>query len=295
MQAIPEIAEEAAQVYVLQRTANYDIAGGNRPMNDEDGRKIKANYRQIWKTTRETGFGFPYHTANRTALSVSDEERQQIFAEAWERGGFRLGTTFNDLLLDAEANETAAEFLRARIRGAGERPGDRRVALAAGPPVLHQAAAAGERLLRDVQPGQRDAGGPAEGVDPGDHTHRGADRATRSTRWTSIVYATGFDAMTGTLFKLGIRGRNGLGLQEKWADGPRSYLGVATHGFPNLFMITGPQSPSVLSNMPVSIEQHVDWITDCLRYLREKGLRHDRADPRGRGRLGRPPQRGHRR
>jgi cation diffusion facilitator CzcD-associated flavoprotein CzcO len=271
VQAIPEIAKQAAHVYVMQRTANYDIAGGNRPMDAEDGRKIKANYRQIWQTTRETGFGFPYHTADRTAMSVSDEERQQIFAEAWERGGFRLGTTFNDLLVDEQANETAAEFLRARIR---ERVHDPEIAELLSPrdhpfftkrPPLENGYY--ETFNRDNVTLVDVRQAPIQEI-----TETGVRIAGAEYEVDSIVYATGFDAMTGTLFKLGIRGRNGLGLQEKWAQGPSSYLGLTTHGFPNLFMITGPQSPSVLSNMPVSIEQHVDWITDCLRYLRDRGL-----------------------
>jgi cation diffusion facilitator CzcD-associated flavoprotein CzcO len=256
---------------VLQRTANFDIAGGNRPMDEEDGQKIKANYREIWETTRETGFGFPYHTANRAALSVTDEERQRIYEEAWAGGGFRLGTTFNDLLLDEEANETAAEFLRARIR---ERVTDPEIAELLSPrdhpfftkrPPLENGYY--ETFNRENVTLVDLKAAPIQEITP-----HGVRTADAEYEVDTIVYATGFDAMTGTLFKLGIRGRDGLGLQEKWAHGPHSYLGVATHGFPNLFMITGPQSPSVLSNMPVSIEQHVDWITDCLRNLREKGL-----------------------
>lgn len=270
VQAVPEIAEQAAHVYVLQRTANYDIAGGNRPMDAEDGRKIKAEYRDIWKATRETAFGFPYDVAPRTALSVSDEERQRIFAEAWERGGFRLGTTFNDLLLDEQANETAAEFLRARIR---ERVQDPEIAELLSPrdhpfftkrPPLENGYY--ETFNRENVTLVNVRKAPIQEITPA-----GVRTAEAEYEVDVIVYATGFDAMTGTLFKLGIRGRDGVGLEEKWADGPHTYLGLATHGFPNLFMITGPQSPSVLSNMPVSIEQHVDWITDCLRRLEEQG------------------------
>ncbi|TDC91504.1 NAD(P)/FAD-dependent oxidoreductase [Saccharopolyspora aridisoli] len=271
VQAIPEIAKQAAHVYVLQRTPNYDIAGGNRPMTADDGRAIKDNYREIWQTTRETGFGFPYRTAERTALSVSDEERHQIYAEAWQRGGFRIGTTFNDLLMDEDANETAAEFLRARIR---EQVHDSDVAELLSPrdhpfftkrPPLENGYY--ETFNRDNVTLVDVRRAPIQEI-----TATGVRTAEAEYEVDTIVYATGFDAMTGTLFKLGIRGRQGIGLQEKWADGPSSYLGVTANGFPNLFMITGPQSPSVLTNMPVAIEQHVDWITDCLRYLRDRGL-----------------------
>jgi len=270
VQAIPEIAEQAARVYVLQRTPNYDIAGGNRPMTAEDGDRIKADYREIWRATRETAFGFPYDVADRAALSVSEQERQRIFAEAWERGGFRLGTTFNDLLLDLEANETASEFLRARIR---ERVSDPAVAELLSPrdhpfftkrPPLENGYY--ETFNRDNVTLVNVRSSPIREITP-----TGVRTADAEYEVDSIVYATGFDAMTGTLFKLGIRGRGGLDLRQKWAQGPRTYLGLATHGFPNLFLITGPQSPSVLSNMPVSIEQHVDWVTDCLRHLRDTG------------------------
>jgi cyclohexanone monooxygenase len=276
VQAIPEIAEQAAHMYVLQRTPNYDIAGGNRAMTAEDGHRIKAGYREIWRSTRETEFGFPYGVAERTALSVTEQERRHIFEDAWARGGFRLATTFNDLLSDAEANETAAEFIRERIR---ERVHDPEIAELLSPrdhpfftkrPPLENGYY--ETFNRDNVTLVNVQQSPIQEITP-----TGIRTADAEYEVDTIVYATGFDAMTGTLFKLGIRGRGGLGLREKWAQGPRTYLGVATSGFPNLFLITGPQSPSVLSNMPVSIEQHVDWITDCLRHLRQ--TKRDTIEP----------------
>ena len=172
-------------VYVLQRTPNYDIAGRNRPMDAEDGRKIKANYQEIWQTTRETGFGFPYDVADRTALSVLGRGA----AADLRRGlGARRLPARHDVQRPAHRRGGQRDGRGVRPRPdprAGARPGDRRAARAAGPPVLHQAPAAGERLLRDVQPGQRDPGRRAEGADRGDHPDRGADRRTRSTRWTS--------------------------------------------------------------------------------------------------------------
>jgi cation diffusion facilitator CzcD-associated flavoprotein CzcO len=276
VQAIPEIAEQAAHVYVLQRTPNYDIAGGNGPLTEEYVRETKANYKEIWQTTRETSFGFPYDAPDRTALSVSEEERQRIFERAWAQGGFRIGLTFNDLLVDSEANETASEFLRTKIR---ERVHDPEVAemlvpkdhpfFTKRPPLENGYYDTFNRdnvTLVDVRRS------PIETITP-----RGVRTRDAEYEVDSIVFATGFDAMTGTLFKMGITGRGGVPLQEKWAEGPRTYLGVATHGFPNMFMITGPQSPSVLSNMPVSVEQHADWIADCLKYMREHNL--DKIEP----------------
>ncbi|MDD7920322.1 flavin-containing monooxygenase [Actinomycetospora callitridis] len=271
VQLIPEVAQEAAHVTVFQRTPNYDIAAGNHPVTPEFDRGIKDDYPQIWARTRETAFGFPYDVADRTALSVPEDERQEIFEEAWAKGGFRLGTTFNDLLLDEDANETAAEFLRNKIR---ERVDDPEIAEMLAPkdhpfftkrPPLENGYY--ETYNRDNVTLVDVNRSPIEAITPA-----GVRTTDGEYEVDSIVYATGFDAMTGTLFKLGITGRDGLTLAEKWAEGPRSYLGIATHGFPNLFMITGPQSPSVLSNMPVSIEQHVDWVADCLRHLREQGV-----------------------
>ncbi|MDQ4116840.1 MAG: NAD(P)/FAD-dependent oxidoreductase [Actinomycetota bacterium] len=270
VQVIPEIAEEAAHVTVLQRTPNYDIAGGNRPITEQDDREIKSNYTDIWARTRETGFGFPYDIADRPARSVSDEERRQIFEEAWARGGFRLGTTFNDLLLDEDANSTAAEFLREKIRGVVRDP---EVAEKLSPrdhpfftkrPPLengyYETFNRANVTLVDVRETPID-----------EITETGVRVGGTVYDADCIVYATGFDAMTGTLFRLNITGRDGLSLKDKWADGPKTYLGITTHGFPNMFTITGPQSPSVMSNMPVSIEQHVDWITGCLRWMGERG------------------------
>ena len=270
VQVTPEIAAQAAQVYVFQRTPNYDIAGGNRPITADDDREIKENYSDIWARTRETGFGFPYDIADRTARSVSEEERQQIFEEAWAKGGFRLGTTFNDLLLDEDANSTAAEFLRSKIRGVVRDP---KVAEMLSPtshpfftkrPPLENGYY--ETFNRENVTLVAVHDTPIEAI-----TETGVRVDGTDYEVDAIVYATGFDAMTGTLFRLNITGRDGVALADKWHEGPRTYLGLTTHGFPNLFMITGPQSPSVMSNMPVSIEQHVDWVTGCLRWVRDQG------------------------
>ena len=210
-------------------------------------------------------------------------------------GGFRLGTTFNDLLLDEDANETAAEFLRDKIR---ERVNDPEIAellsprdhpfFTKRPPLENGYYETFNRenvTLVDVR----------TGADRGDHARPGCAPTDGEYEVDSIVYATGFDAMTGTLFKLGIRGRDGLApAARSGPTGRAATSGIATHGFPNLFMITGPQSPSVLSNMPVSIEQHVDWIADCLRHLREQGLDTIEATPEAEDDWVAPPRRGHR-
>ena len=273
VQVVPEVATQAAQVYVFQRTANYDLAGQNRPLDPAYVREVKANYKEIWATARASAFGLPYGVLDRSALAVSPEERQRIYEEGWAVGGFHfLFDTFSDLIFDKEANDTAAEFVRAKIRATVHdadvaellAPKDHPISTKR-PPLEHGYYEAFNRdnvTLVDIRRA------PIQTI-----TEHGVRTADREYAVDSIIFATGFDAMTGALTRMDIRGRGGLALKEKWAAGPRTYLGVATRGFPNMFMITGPQSPSVLSNMPVSIEQHGDWIADCLSYLRAHGVK----------------------
>lgn len=272
VQVVPEVATQAAHLWVFQRTANYDIPAQNRPLDSEYVRQVKANYTDIWKRTRETGFGLPYEAPAESAVDFSPEERQRRYEAAWAKGGFYIGLdTFGDFILNQDSNYTISEFVRSKIRDIVHDP-DTAEALAPKdhpfftkrPPLEHGYYESFNRdnvTLVDVRRG------PIEEITP-----RGLRTQEGEYELDAIVFATGFDAMTGTLFSMDIRGRGGLSLRGKWADGPRTYLGIASHGFPNMFMITGPQSPSVLSNMPVSIEQHADWISDCISHLRRHGL-----------------------
>nr|PZN72165.1 MAG: cyclohexanone monooxygenase [Bacillota bacterium] len=271
IQVLPEVAKEAAHVYVFQRTPNYAIPGRNRPLDPEFVREVKEKYDEIWEAARRSLAGFAITPPDRSAMAVSPEERQRIFEEAWEKGGFGFLFTFNDLTLSQASNDAAAEFIRAKIREIVKDPqvaerlapydhpfGTKR------PPLEHGYYEAFNRdnvTLVDVRRA------PIVAVTP-----TGLRTAEAEYELDALIFATGFDAMTGSLLRIDIRGRGGLPLREKWAEGPRTYLGLATAGFPNLFMITGPQSPSVLSNMPVSIEQHVEWIAGCIRYMLERDL-----------------------
>ncbi len=277
VQVVPEVAKQAAHVYVFQRTPNYDIPGHNRPLDPEYVHEVKANYKDIWQKARESGFGLPYEVAERSALDATPEERQRIYEAAWAKGGFYLGLeTFSDLLVNKESNDTASEFVRSKIR---ETVHDPQVAellapkdhafFTKRPPLEHGYYEAFNRdnvTLVDLRRS------PIAEITPQGVRTRDAEYEV-----DSIVFATGFNAMIGALHQIDIRGRGGVPLKETWAEGPRTYLGVATHGFPNMFMITGPQSPSVLTNMPVAIEQHVEWIAECLAYLREHGV--NRIEP----------------
>ncbi len=272
IQAIPVIAAQADHLTVFQRTANFTVPAKDHPLTAEAHRNAKANYAQMRQKMRESVFGIPFDPAEQSALEVPAEERDRLFDSLWEYGGFKfLLSSYSDLILNREANETAAEFVRGKIREIVKDPviaeklsprthpiGTKR------PPIdtdYYETFNRDNVTLVDIR------SAPIEEI-----TEKGIRTRDGEYALDSIVFATGFDAMTGTLFNLGIRGRGGVALKESWADGPHTYLGVATAGFPNLFIITGPGSPSVLSNMPVSIEQHVEWIADCVEHLRRHNL-----------------------
>ena len=271
IQATPVIAAEADHLTVFQRTPNFSIPARNRPLGAEEWADIKARYPEIRRLQAGSQGGFPYELEERSALEVSDGEREAIFEAGWQQGGFAFfWGGFSDLLRDQAANDLAAGFIRRKIREIVKDPdvaerlcpydhpfGTKR------PPIDTDYFASFNRenvSLVDIRKA------PIVEITPSgirtEEAHHDLD---------VIVFATGFDAMTGSLLRMDIRGKGGLRLAEKWAGGPRTYLGLQVAGFPNLFTITGPGSPSVLLNMPVGIEQHVDWIADCLVHMREQG------------------------
>jgi cation diffusion facilitator CzcD-associated flavoprotein CzcO len=273
IQAAPVIAREADQLFVFQRTPNYTVPARDRPMGREEWLEIKSDYDEVRRLTRESFAGFPYTPSSRSALELTEEERNEVFEGLWAEGGFKfLWGGFYDLMLNEEANHTAAEFIRSKIRSVVKDPevaerlcptdhpyGSKR------PPIdtdYYETFNRDNVTLVDISKG---------GITQ--ITPRGIETPEGHYEVDVIVFATGFDAMTGPLVRMNITGRDGLTLKETWADGPTSYLGLQVAGFPNLFTITGPGSPSVLTNMPTSIEQHVEWIADCLAELRNRGQR----------------------
>jgi len=279
IQAAPVIAASAAHLTVFQRTANYSIPARNAPLTEEFKRWAKENAAEIRRVMHSTPNGHPFAIADRSALDVSPEARQAIYEAAWEKGGLQFRATFRDLLLDKTANDTAAEFLRAKIREIVKDPAtaakladiDHPFATKR-PPIdtgYFETYNRDNVTLVDVR------ATPIECITPtGILTRDGKEYPL-----DIIVFATGFDAMTGPLLRMDIRGRDGLSLREAWQAGPRSYLGLQVAGFPNLFTITGPGSPSVLCNMPVAIEQHVEWITHCIAHMRAHGMERIEAQP----------------
>jgi cyclohexanone monooxygenase len=274
IQSIPVIARQAQQVYVFQRTPNFSVPARNAPLDPTFVRKLKANYAEHRRKARESRSGFlvPINANTETPeLDVPEGVRQAEYEARWARGGFGLMASFSDLYSDKDANETAAAFVHGKIREIVSDPATAEKLLPRDHPV------GTKRLCVDTDyyaTYNRDnvtlvdiRSAPIEEI-----TQSGLRTRDDCYELDSIVFATGFDAMTGALAAIDIRGHGGESLKEKWAAGPRTYLGIASAGFPNLFLITGPGSPSVLSNMMTSIEQHVEWTAECIEYLHERQI-----------------------
>jgi cation diffusion facilitator CzcD-associated flavoprotein CzcO len=272
IQVIPEVATEADRLTVFQRTPNYAVPARNRPLDEDDWAEIQRNYEEILTEAHGSSGGMPFASVRETAADLSMEEMEELLEPRWEEGGFRFRGAFEDLVTNPETNEMVSEYLRNKIRETVDDPelaeklvptdhyyGTKR-------PPLHtdyyETFNRDDVSLVDVR------AAPIERITPD-----GVRTTESHYDLDVIIYATGFDAMTGTLLQMDVRGREGSTLEEKWADGPRTYLGLAVHGFPNMFTITGPQSPSVLSNMPVSIEHHVEWVTDAIEHFLDHGVR----------------------
>ena len=233
--------------------------------------EVKANYPEMRKRAKTMPAGIDFRVNMVSAIETPEEERRRQYQERWDYGGLGFMASFSDLLLNDESNKTAADFVREKVREIVKDPED------GGDPDADQhhrlqAAVRRQRLLGDLQPAERHAGRYPRRADRAHHARPACAPRGRTTAFDCLVLATGFDAMTGALLKVDIRGRGGVALKEKWGEGPKTYLGLTVVGFPNLFTITGPGSPSVLTNMLPSIEQHVDWIADCLEALRAKGV-----------------------
>jgi cation diffusion facilitator CzcD-associated flavoprotein CzcO len=276
IQALPQLAKQAARVHVFQRTPNYSMPAQNRPLPPEELREVLRGYRTRRRMAEESDAGVPVAPPERSALEVTPAERRRMYEAGWQRGGINaLSYAFTDFFTDERANFTAQEFAREKIREIVRDP----AVAAALSPVHHIGT---KRTCVDIGYFQAYNNDHVSLVDVRTSpitavTARGVATTAGEYALDMIVFAIGFDAITGAVLDIDIRGEDGLSLGTKWAAGPRTYLGLCVAGFPNLFMITGPGSPSVLSNMVVSIEQHVEWITGCLEYLGNRGLQRIEA------------------
>ena len=271
IQTIPVVAAQAKHLTVFQRTANYSIPARNAPLTPEFKRYAKEQAEGIRYIMNTNTNAHPFRMAERTVLGTHPAEREAIMEAAWIKGGLEFRAAFKDTLADAQANQVVADFIRKKIKQIVKDPAVAEMLsdidhpfAAKRPPVDSNYF---ETYNRDNVTLVNLRATPIERI-----TAQGIQTKDQVYPLDIIIFATGFDAMTGSLLKIDIAGRDGVKLQDTWSAGPINYLGLQVPGFPNMFTITGPGSPSVLCNLPPAIEQHVNWITDCIRTMRKKKI-----------------------
>ena len=279
VQVIPQVAQTAEHVYVFQRTPQYTVPARNRPLDDDARKELKESFgeRQAFKRTTPAGLSRPI-VAVSAVPEMDESTRAEILEDSWRRGGPGFAMTFDDILTDPESNERAARFVRQKVRAKVTDPEVAEKLVDIDYPI------GARRLIVDIDYFETYnranvtlvdvKAAPITEITPG-----GLRTSAGHYDLDVLVYATGFDGMTGALLSMDLRGVGGLALRDKWAGGAGTYMGLVASGFPNLFMITGPGSPAVFSNVMLSIEQHVDWIADCLAYLVAGDFERIDADP----------------
>ena len=269
IQAVPVIAAEAKHLTVFQRTANYSIPARNKPLTEDFKNHAKENFQFYKDLLKRTPNGHPFEISDRLVSDVNEEEMNDIYEKAWEKGGLQFRGSFNDLVTNIEANKTASDFIKSKINEI----------------VLNKKFAS---ILSDIDHPYAGKRPPIDSNyfetynrdninlidlrnDPIKCINKnGIETEKNHFNLDIIVFATGYDAMTGPLLNMNISGKNNLKLENVWKEGPKTFLGLQIPGFPNLFTVTGPGSPSVLTNMPMAIEQHVEWIRDCISFMIKK-------------------------
>ena len=271
VQMTPVIAAKAKQLTVFQRTANYSIPAANAPVSDEEDADVKAHYAERRDQARNSPSGLGFKPDPRSATEVPEEEREVAFEKAWNRLGFGFALVFKDILLNEASNAIASDFIRRKIAEQVDDPWTREKLTPKGFPFGTRRPSVDGGYFRTFN---RDnvrlvdiSETPIEGFTP-----TGLKTSAEEFEFDIVIYATGFDAFTGSLLKPEITGRAGQTLQQKWADGPISQLGLATAGFPNMFIIVGPGSPSLLANVLLSSEDQVDWLVDLFVKARDEGI-----------------------
>ncbi len=278
IQSIPIIAEQAEHLYVFQRTPNYSVPSGNRPLSAEEIAEAKANYAERRRMSWRSGGGSPHVPHPKLTMEVSPEERREAFEKRWQLGGVLFSTPVSDQMIEPVANEEARKFYEEKVRAVIDDPEIADLLIPDDHPI------GTKRICTDTNYFQTFnrpdvtlvsvRRTPIQSIDA-----EGVVTSERHYRLDAIVFATGFDAMTGTVAKIDIVGRGGRRLVEDWAHGPRTYLGLGVDGFPNLFLISGPGAPAVLANMVLHAEANVNWIADAIGHLDEHGYSAIEATP----------------
>jgi cation diffusion facilitator CzcD-associated flavoprotein CzcO len=278
IQSIPIIAEQAAQLYVFQRTPNYSIPAGNRPLLAEELDEIKAGYAERRRLSWRSGGGSPHITAPKPTMEFTPEERRAAFEKRWQLGGVLYSKTFPDQMTDMVANDEARKFYEEKIRAVIDDPAVADLLIPDDHPIGTKRICTDSNYFQAFNKPNVSLisvrATPIESVDAA-----GINTSVAHYDLDAIVFATGFDAMTGALAKIDIVGRAGARLSDDWAHGPRSYLGLGVDGFPNLFLISGPGAPAVLANMVLHAEAHVNWIADAIAYLDDHAYTAIEATP----------------
>ena len=270
VQAIPRLAADAEHLYVFQRTPQFTVPARHRAATPEFQTWLRGNYADVWASARASVGGFPWQHNGQSVFDVAPAEREATLERLWEEGGFKfVFGSYKDALTERRANDLIAEFVRRKIRRLVRDPvtAERLLPVdfpfGARRPIIDtdyfETFNRDNVTLVDVRET------PIERV-----TARGIETSTDAFELDVLVFATGFDAITGPFFRMDVRGTDGVRLQEAWAEGPASYLGLSSCGFPNLFMIVGPGS--MFGNYPVVMEHHVDWIGDCIGHMEQSGL-----------------------
>ncbi|MCZ0982549.1 NAD(P)/FAD-dependent oxidoreductase [Streptomyces diastatochromogenes] len=273
IQAVPLIAEQAAHLTVFQRSANYSIPAGNKPLDEETRRLQKAGYAERRRLSRLSGGGSPHAAHPSATFEVSAEERRAAFEERWELGGVLYSKTFPDQLTDRAANDEARAFWEEKVRALIEDEATADLLVPTDHPIGTKRIVTDSHYYETFNRDDVDLVSLRENaIERIDATGIVLADGTR-VELDAIVFATGFDAMTGAIDRVDVRGRGGRSLKDVWSAGPRTYLGLGVDGFPNLFNLTSAGSPSVMANVVLCAEQHGDWLGDCLRHLDEHGYR----------------------
>lgn len=279
VQTIQEVAKTAGHLTVFQRSPNYCAPRLNKPITTDEQKDIKASYPEIFAKCRETYAGFIHDSDHRRALRVSPEEREAFYEKLYNEPGFGIWMgNFRDMLVDEEANATITDFVKRKIRARVNDPavaekltpknhgfGTRRVPLETN---YYEVYNQDNACLVDVRET------PIQRI-----TKTGIETSDAAHDFDMIIYATGFDAVTGGFDRIDIRGSHGQRLKDKWANGPRTYLGIQTEGFPNMFTLVGPHNAASFCNIPRCIEQNVEWVTDLMRHVKEEGYQRVEATP----------------
>ncbi len=277
IQSIPIIAEQAEQLYVFQRTPNYSVPAGNRPLTADDMAEFKATYHERRRLSWRSGGGSPHIAHPKRTMEVTPEERRRAFEKRWQLGGVLFSKTFPDQMIDPLANDEARKFYETKVRALIDDPAVADLLIPDDHPIGTKRICTDSHYFETYNKPTVELISvrktPIESIDA-----TGISTTDAHYDIDMIVLATGFDAMTGALAKIDIIGRGGRLLRDDWKHGPRTYLGLAVDGFPNLFIVSGPGAPAVLANMVLHAEAHVNWIADCISHLDAHGHKGIEAD-----------------